>query len=128
MSQATDRKSPLLEAAVPILSAEDLASALDYYQRVLGFQVGWTWGDPPHLASVCRDRVEINLGQRGKAGAAGPSKVYFQMSGVDEYYRQVTQAGAVVTVSLGDRPYGMRDFRLQDPSGNELSFGESTVD
>ena len=85
-------------------------------------------GDPPHLASVCRNRVEINLEQRGTASAVGPSKVYFQMSGVDEYYRLVTRAGATVAVPLGDRPYGMRDFRLQDPAGNALSFGESTVD
>lgn len=128
MSQAPAKKPPILEAAVPILSVDSLTSALDYYQQVLGFKVAWTWGDPPHLASVCRDRVEINLRQRDNAGAAGPSKVYFQMSGVDEYYQQVTQAGATVAVSLGDRPYGMRDFRLQDQVGNELSFGEPTVD
>ncbi len=47
------------------------------------------------------------------------------MSEVDEYYRQVAEAGATVVVSLADRTYGMRDFRLRDPAGNELSFGES---
>ena len=48
----------VLEAAVPILSVADVSEALDYYGRVLGFQVGWTWGEPVHLASVCRNRVE----------------------------------------------------------------------
>ena len=55
-----------LWAAVPVLSVDDLPAALDEYQRVLGFAKSWVWGDPPELASVCRDRVELNLAQRGK--------------------------------------------------------------
>lgn len=54
----------------------------------------------------------INLGQRGKAGPGGPSRVYFQMSGVDALYEQVTLAGASVTAALGDRPYGIWKYPL----------------
>ena len=119
-------KAAVLEAAVPVLSVSDLSEALDYYEQVLGFQVGWRWGEPPRLASVCRDRVEVNLSQSPEANP-GVSKVYFQMAGVDVYYNQITIAGAKVAVPLADRPYGMRDFRIVDPSGNELSFGEATA-
>jgi uncharacterized glyoxalase superfamily protein PhnB len=35
-------------------------------------------------------------------------------------------AGARVAVPLEVRDYGMRDCRLVDPDGNELSFGEPT--
>jgi uncharacterized glyoxalase superfamily protein PhnB len=115
----------VLQTAVPILSVTDLAEALEYYRGVLGFQVGWTWGEPPHLASVCRDRVELNLSQSREA-RPGASSVYFQMAGVDAYYDHVTRAGARVAVALADRAYGMRDFRIVDPGGNELSFGEAT--
>jgi uncharacterized glyoxalase superfamily protein PhnB len=116
----------VLEAAVPILSVTDLSGALDYYQNVLGFRVGWSWGEPPRLASVCRDRVEVNLSQ-SPAAQPTASRVYFQMAGVDAYYNQLTVAGASVTVALAERPYGMRDFTIVDPSGNELSFGEATA-
>jgi uncharacterized glyoxalase superfamily protein PhnB len=117
----SDNKVAVLEAAVPIVSVTDLPEAIDYYERVLGFQVGWKWGEPPQLASVCCDRVEVNLSQ--SAGATpGISKAYFQMAGVDAYYRRITTAGA----ALADRPYGMRDFRIVDASGNQLSFGEAT--
>jgi uncharacterized glyoxalase superfamily protein PhnB len=119
-------KVAVLEAAVPVLSVTDLPEAIDYYERVLGFRLGWKWGEPPQLASVCRDRVEVNLAQSTAAPAA-ISKVYFQMAGVDAYYHQVTTAGAAVAVPLADRPYGMRDFRIVDASGNELSFGEATA-
>jgi uncharacterized glyoxalase superfamily protein PhnB len=117
-------KPAVLEAAVPILSVADLSDALEYYERVLGFRVGWRWGEPPRLASVCRDRVELNL-SRSPEAKPGASRVYFQMAGVDTYYERITVAGAKVAVPLADRPYGMRDFRIVDPSGNELSFGEA---
>jgi uncharacterized glyoxalase superfamily protein PhnB len=111
--------------AVPILSVSDLGEALDYYERVLGFEVEWKWGDPPRLASVCRDRVEVNLSLSSEPNPA-ISKVYFQMAGVDAYYSELNRTGAKVAVVLADRPYGMRDFKIVDPSGNELSFGEAT--
>ena len=119
-----ENKAPKLEAAVPILAVDDLAEALDYYQRVLGFNVEWKWGEPPYLASVCRNHVEVNLSLSPQSRPAA-SKVYFQMTGVDTYYSELTRAGAKGAVPLGDRPYGMRDFRIVDPSGNELSFGEA---
>jgi uncharacterized glyoxalase superfamily protein PhnB len=114
---------PVLQAAIPIVSVTNLSQALDYYERVLGFQIGWRWGEPPRLASVCRDRVELNLSHSAEA-TTGISKVYFQMVGVSAYYHHITTAGANVAVPLADRAYGMRDFRIIDPSGNELSFGE----
>ena len=79
-----------------------------------------------HINSVCHDRVELNLSQSSEAMPA-ISKVYFQMTGVDTYYSHITTAGAKVTMPLADRPYGMRDFRIIDRSGNELSFGEATA-
>jgi uncharacterized glyoxalase superfamily protein PhnB len=75
------------------------------------------------LASVCRNRVELNLSQSSSEVKLYVSKVYFQVSGVDAYYNRVTTAGANVAIPLADRPYGMRDFRIVDPSGNELSIG-----
>jgi uncharacterized glyoxalase superfamily protein PhnB len=119
--------APVFEAAVPILSVEDLPAALDFYQRVLGFQTGWTWGEPTYLASICRDHVELNIGARGKAGPPGTSKAYIQMRGIDTYYEQVRAAGATIPVPLAARVYGMKDFNVRDPSGNEISFGEATA-
>lgn len=95
------------------------------YERVLGFKVEWKWAEPARLASVSRDRVELNLSQSSRARPT-LSKVYFQMTGVDAYYSDLATAGARVAAPLADRPYGMRDFRIVDPSGNELSFGEAT--
>lgn len=113
-----------LWAAVPVLSVDDLAAALDEYQRVLGFTKNWTWGEPLELASVCRDRVELYLAQRGKLGPAGASQVTLQLVGIDRIWEELRRAGATITVEIGDRVYGMRDFAARDASGNVLDFGE----
>jgi catechol 2,3-dioxygenase-like lactoylglutathione lyase family enzyme len=116
----------VLNGATPIFHVANLSEALDWYQKVLGFQIAWTWGDPADLASVCRDNTSINLGVP-RPGQFTASRVYIETTGVDTIYSRVVSAGGHVAVPIGNRPHGMRDFRLVDPSGNELSFGEPTA-
>ncbi|MEW6268099.1 MAG: VOC family protein [Thermodesulfobacteriota bacterium] len=115
---------PLLQSVVPILAVDDLEAALAWYRDVLGFAVAWTWGEPPYLAGVCRDRVELQLARRGTVGPPGPSQVYVRMTGIDACYRRLAAAGAEIPVPLEERPYGMKDFSVRDPGGNRLDFGE----
>lgn len=112
-----------LGSATPIFRVLDLPQALGWYQRVLGFQIAWARGEPADHASVCRDAAEVNLAVEAGCNFS-ISRVYFQTQGVDVYHDRVSRAGGRITVPLADRPYGMRDFRVVDPSGNELSFGE----
>lgn len=121
------KDSTKFEAAVPILTVANVVEAIQYYERVLGFQTGWIHGDPPQLASVFRDKVELNLRQRQPNDQGFGSKVYFELSEVDSLFEHIQSCGADVTEPLADRAYGMRDFSLRDPSGNELGFGKSTV-
>ncbi len=120
-------ESTKFEAAVPILTVANLVEAIQYYERVLGFQAGWIQGNPPQLASVFRDKVELNLRQRQPSDTAFASKVYFELSNVDSLFEHIQSCGADIREPLADRSYGMRDFSLRDPSGNELGFGKSTV-
>jgi uncharacterized glyoxalase superfamily protein PhnB len=115
---------PVLESVAPILQVADLTRALDFYTKVLGFAIEWTSGEPPAIASVCRDRVEINLALNA---APVPAMIYIQVRGVDDYFARIAAAGATVTVPLADRFYGMRDGRIKDPDGNEINLGESLV-
>ncbi len=113
-----------LESIAPIFATQNLGRALDFYQGTLGFDVAWTWGTPPTLAAVCRDHVEITLAQRPDAQPAGPSRAYLHVTGIDAYYEHIRHVGARIVVPVGDRHYGLRDFRVADPDGNELDIGE----
>lgn len=110
----------------PIFTVHDLAQAIEFYRYTLGFDLAWSWGTPPHIAAVCRDNVEIMLTQQADAKPVGASHAYLSMSGIDDYYTMLERAGVNIVVPIGDRLYGMRDFRVADPSGNELSIGQAS--
>lgn len=114
-----------IESVSPILTVNDLAESIGFFRDALGFDLAWSWGEPPDIAAMCRDNVEITLTQRTGAKPSGTAHVYLGVSGIDEYYAALVDAGASVVVPIGDRPYGMRDFRIADPSGNELSIGQA---
>jgi uncharacterized glyoxalase superfamily protein PhnB len=108
----------------PIFAVRDLDEALRYYCDVLGFTESWKWGDPPHRAGIKLDEIEIQLDAAGLGGPPGASVVYCHMTGVDEYYDACRRRGAKIPQELADRPWGARDFRVLDPSGNRLGFAE----
>ncbi|WP_054308591.1 glyoxalase superfamily protein [Mesorhizobium sp. 1M-11] len=117
--------APSLTGVVPILGVRDLQRALEFYRSVLGFEVSWTFGTPVTLAAVCRDKVEFNLSETGDAFQR--SRAYVYVDNVDAYYDRIAAAGARVLFPLEDRAYGMRDCRIADPDGNEISFGSISI-
>ena len=54
---------------------------------------------------------------------AGSGEAYVGLRGVDAYFAEL-QSRNVACGDLADRPYGMRDFAVTDPSGNRIVFGE----
>ena len=110
-----------LNSVTPILQVSDLQRSIDFYRDALGFGTGWIVGEPPWLASVCRDEVEFHLFRVEKPV---PSHVYLNVNGVDTYFNGAVSAGARVRHPLEDREYGMRDGRVADPDGNDIGIGE----
>lgn len=111
-----------LTAISPIFQVANLARGLDFYKRVMGFKVAWQWGDPPDRASLCRDAVEITLEVEASPVSA---HVYIVVREIDSYFAHISSTGARVSHTLADRVYGMRDCRIVDPDGNQLSIGQS---
>lgn len=110
-----------LRSVAPILQVADLQRAIDFYTKAMGFELGWTGGSPPFIASVCRDNVELNLRLEP---APTPSRVYIQVGGVDAYAERISAAGVALIHALEDRDYGMRDCTFADPDGNSIAIGE----
>jgi uncharacterized glyoxalase superfamily protein PhnB len=78
------------------------------------------------LAGLCRDAVELTLMDRPDK-PEGRARISLRIKGIDALYASLAQAGADITVPIGDRPYGLRDFRVVDPNGNEVDIGEATA-
>ena len=110
------------ESVSPVFHVSDIALALAFYCEGLGFNVAWKWGQPATHASVCRGRVCITLGL--DSTKAGTGDAYIEVGGIDNYHAELTTRG-VPLGDLADRPYGMRDFAVTDPSGNRIVFGQT---
>ncbi len=108
----------------PIFAVRNFDEALTYYRDQLGFTVAWTFGEPPHHAGVRLDRAEIQLVAAGPGAPQGTGAVYCHMTGLDAYYQSCRERGANISQDLAPRPWGVRDFRVLDPSGNRLGFAE----
>lgn len=105
----------------PSLAVRDVRAAVDFYTTKLGFTLGFTWGDPPDIAGVNLGKVQMFL-ERGTPHPAGCS-VYFVVGDADELHEFHRAGGVEVVVPPDDRLYGLRDYRVRDLHGYELSFG-----
>jgi catechol 2,3-dioxygenase-like lactoylglutathione lyase family enzyme len=105
----------------PSLAVRDVRAAVDFYTTKLGFTLGFTWGDPPNIAGVNLGKVQMFL-ERGTPNPTGCS-VYFVVGDADELHEFHRAGGVEVVVPPDDRLYGLRDYRIRDLHGYELSFG-----
>lgn len=105
----------------PTLSVSDLPAAVDFYIKVLGFQPGFTWGEPPTMAGVELGDVSIHL-EQGTPSPQGCS-LYFVVGDADELFEFQRASGADVVTPPADRPWGLRDYKVRDRDGYELAFG-----
>ncbi len=113
---------PTFRSIAPVLQVADLDRAVDFWKRVMGFEVAWiAGGQPPNIASVCRDQIYLMVRVEKKPR---PSEIYLELDEIDEYFRGVRAAGARIVYGLDDREYGMRDGRVEDPDGNQISLGQ----
>ncbi|HEX2122200.1 MAG TPA: VOC family protein [Thermoanaerobaculia bacterium] len=105
----------------PSLAVSDVAAAVEFYTTRLGFRLGFTWGDPPTIAGVNLDRVQMFL-ERGTPNPSGCS-VYFVVDDADALHDFHRACGVEITQPLQDQHYGIRDYAIRDLYGYYLCFG-----
>jgi len=116
-------------AVAPRFVVPDVVKAAEYYRDVLGFEIVGFFRDPPVLALVSRDDVEIHFGRGEGSAAAGSPRggdvldAYIWVGDVDVLAQELKKRGARIIEGPVDRDYGMREIVVQDPDGFRLAFG-----
>ncbi|HJZ70634.1 MAG TPA: VOC family protein [Vicinamibacterales bacterium] len=105
----------------PGLAVTDIGTAVEFYTGRLGFQLAFTWGEPPTFAGLLLDRVQVFL-QQGTPNP-GASSVYFMVEDADELFAFHRANGVEVVRPPTDQPYQIRDYIVRDLHGYYLSFG-----
>jgi catechol 2,3-dioxygenase-like lactoylglutathione lyase family enzyme len=96
-------------------------ASLRFYVDVLGFVESFRYGT---YVGLKMGTCEIHVCPPGDDGPrAGGGNAYIVCDEVDKYHAKIVSAGAKPKTDPGDRIYGMRDFVILDPDGNQLSFG-----
>jgi uncharacterized glyoxalase superfamily protein PhnB len=78
-------------------------------------------------AVVERDDVALHLFE-DTAKSLSPVSLHIFTRGLDELYAELEKRGAQVSHRIARRPWGTRDFRITDLSGNEIKFTEPAVE
>ena len=102
----------------PCLTVDDLEDAIAFYER-LGFCPLRRFASSSYVILV-RDEAELHLRLAGTAGGA----CYLRVTGLSRLHAIWAAAGIEQLSALRVEPWGMREFTVTDPSGNELRFGE----
>jgi uncharacterized glyoxalase superfamily protein PhnB len=110
-----------LIAAIPVLHVADTDVALQFYARVLGFKEAFRFGA---YAGLTFGEVALHLAGPGDfERPVGGGTVYIICTAVDDYFTTIVARGAQPATEPNNAEYGMRDFVIYDPDGNQISFG-----
>ncbi|MDR6305104.1 putative glyoxalase superfamily protein PhnB [Nitrobacter vulgaris] len=116
--------APQFCSAATLFVVQDVPKAVAHYRDVLGFKVGFTYGDPVFYGGVERGDVTIHFQAANKTPReSGQGAVNVFVTEVDALHDELKSRGATIVHPPGDRPYGMRDFDIDDLDGNRLTFG-----
>lgn len=117
---------------IPSFRVHDVRAVLDHYRDVLAFTIE---RDDPENSTVVRGEArfmiepagslysdEYNAEIRERVGAKAPHALYVEEPELDAYYATVRDAGARIVDPLAPRPWGQREFTVEDAAGNWLTF------
>src|SRR5262245_4121286 len=111
---------PRLSRVAPELPVSDMAEAIQYYEKKLGFRLVM---EMPDYAVVERDDVALHL-FHNHAGTSSPVGIHIFTYQLDELEAELQRNGVMLSQPIMQKPWGNRDFRVSDQSGNELKFTE----
>jgi predicted enzyme related to lactoylglutathione lyase len=109
----------------------DLDATADFYERVLGFSVvhDRRSAEQPYLW-LQRDEVRIGAAARPETAAVSDRRpptgveIVLEVDDLAVERDRVARAGWPVSDDITPQPWGLRDFRLLDPSGYYLRLTE----
>ena len=117
----TPQPNPMFEKALPRLPFSNLPTGIAHYRDVLGFRVNY---QDDRIGVMFRDDVTVLLVARTEA-MKGIGSAYFYIENADQLCAEMRAAAAGVQGDPVSFPWGLREFSVKDPEGNELYFGQT---
>lgn len=106
----------IIHQPVPELPVKDVEKSQAFYRDKLGFEIGWTY---PTIGSVSKGEAVIFLRQHQ---TVVPNTLWVFADNVDDMYKELTEASITITDHLETKPWGLRQFTIEDIDGNRFIF------
>jgi len=104
---------------VPELPVTDVEAAQQHYRDALGFDIGWL--DPgKEIGAVSRGNVAIFFRKKPPPFEAAIHWVFAE--DIDATYDELKASGANIVEPLEKKPWGLRQFTVEDIDGNRFYF------
>ena len=124
--------TPELNAAEPELFVADFEAACAFFTDKLGFEISFTYGEPPFYGQVRRGRALLNLrlicqpvfvdGVREREELLSAAITVGSAAEIRALFAEFQAAGVDFFRPLKQEPWGARTFIVRDPDGNLLLF------
>lgn len=115
-----------LQAVLPV---PDVLAAVDWFGRVLGFELDFLFGNPVQHGRVKAGDgswgqvVYLHLArQEGAIQPCGQTRLHVGHD-IDGLHAHVLAQGGTVLMPPTDQPWGLREMTLQTPGGHQLLLG-----
>jgi predicted enzyme related to lactoylglutathione lyase len=112
---ATNEKLTRIGSAVPELPVADVERAQQHYRDALGFEIGWLEPDKG-IGSVLRKNATIFF--RRRTPPFEPAIHWIFAEEIEATHQELKSLGANIVDPLEMKPWGIRQFTVQDLDGN----------
>jgi ribosomal protein S18 acetylase RimI-like enzyme len=114
----------MLTGATPILASADILRTIKFYREVLGFESSWTYGEPPFFGAALWGPVTIMFSlDADLAGKVSGHQLSINADPIDEIYSLQIERGAKIVSPIEDKPWGIREYIVEDLHGYQIRFG-----
>ena len=121
-----------IEFVAPQFLVDDLPASIAYYEQELGFRTEFVYEG--FYAALSRGGATLHLkcapktlADRRHRREGGHLDAYFDVKGVEELHAEFRERNGQRVSDLAERPWGNRDFTVEDPDGYRLCFSESVT-
>jgi PhnB protein len=135
MDKSKPRNTQSITAHLVVRGA---AKAIDFYQRAFGAEVNRRMDDPTGKVmhaelSIGNSRIMLadeypGMGNPAPGKEGSPVVLNLYSDDVDALWKKATDAGATVTMPLGDQFWGDRYGQVRDPFGHAWALGQHKED
>lgn len=104
---------------VPALPVRDVRAAQEYYRDRFGFRIEWHH-EEGRIGGVSHGDCAIFFRETDEAIV--PAIFWVFVEDVDAAHAELAGLGAEIVEPLEDKPWGLRQFSVQDLHGNRFHF------